>query len=557
MPIMSVGGCSQVSLLMNNTLTAGTRSTAIRNNSYCPTTAPGRIIDLSFVAPSSVTASEPVLPSTPSRFTGPVIELTALTGVAIQRAIDSAASHYATVQSVVYLRPGDYQVASTITIPKNVKIGLMGDHPFWAFTGASRLIWTGTGAGPMLRLEGPSKASISDLHIHGSNSAQGILVDNADQPGGRVFMHQANTGEQYSGYACLVDGLDYTKVEAWDYRLACTDYMTKVIGGPLTAAGQATTSCMNIWGANVMGGGSTTHPFFDVANGGRLLETDNWGESNPRQPYVNLTSASAGSITLQGYKIQYHTAGVGTTPTFIFDGFSGNASVMGMFTNNAVVSIGGSSAEQNVLFAGMSFDHFDVYSSSASVTATQGKSAIINCGYDYFGNQINGGDTAACHGANKPGDCYGHSANNAMPEIGNAVNDTAWLRGMMAQSQSNHPMSDLAPTPDGATDVKLWRVSFGHCNTVIQIKGGPTPVVLDRASRGSTNRPGTTVVKVMPIEGRVVFPEHASKVTLFDYQGRMIAAFPVLSAHDRNMAVEAMATRFARRQMVVRVEIGR
>ena len=72
-----------------------------------------------------------------------------------------------------------------IVIPANTDLQIVGDG------GASMILWTGSGAGPIFRLAGPSKATLRDFYANGVNIADGIVVENADQPGSRVFMEQS------------------------------------------------------------------------------------------------------------------------------------------------------------------------------------------------------------------------------------------------------------------------------------------------------------------------------------------------------------------------------
>jgi len=93
----------------------------------------------------------------------------------------------------------------------NSGIQIIGDGSY------SQLGWAnGSSAGPVMRLQGPSKVILRDFEVSGAaNTADGIEVNNADQPGSRVFMEQANAS--LSRTSLLVDGLDYTNVELHDF----------------------------------------------------------------------------------------------------------------------------------------------------------------------------------------------------------------------------------------------------------------------------------------------------------------------------------------------------
>jgi hypothetical protein len=513
--------------LIGNTFTSGTPETVVgvKNNSAG---FKAEILDNRIVDPSEIDAAEPALLSCPARFTGPVYHPSEKTGEAVQAAIDEAAAAHPDEPSVVFLTPGEYSVNATIVVPPNVPVRIMGDFSFFSFAGSARLIWDGTTDGPVFRLDGPSKASVGDLYIHGANRAQGLLIDNADQPGGRVFMHQANSGQvtETGTYGVLVDGLDWTRVESWDHRITSDNGVSvKVIGGAATAAGQATTSCMNIWGTNVMqfGSGPEYGPFFDVAEGGRLLETDNWGEcGSGRIPYIKLTNASSGEMTIEGYKIQYHSNGMSSTiPTMIFDGFGGKAIVLGLDMANSIVEFAGDNAQQNVLFAGVNFSHnnaqVDSTKSTFTNTATQGQNVIMECSYDMLNN-------ASCSDPNNTA-CYSHMGADSISTVGGPTDE--WVRDMMAQARANHPTTSLDPTPAGATDVKLWRLSFGNCvGALLRIKADPAQTVKVPAM---SRRRGTAVsyTRTLSFAGKPDIPRSARTINLFDSQGKMVAALSV------------------------------
>jgi hypothetical protein len=67
-------------------------------------------------------------------------------------------------------------------------VQLIGDG---AAETATRLNWAGPEGGVVLRLEGPSRATLRDFYIHAPN-ARAIVVEDADQPGGRIFADQLN-----------------------------------------------------------------------------------------------------------------------------------------------------------------------------------------------------------------------------------------------------------------------------------------------------------------------------------------------------------------------------
>ena len=118
---------------------------------------------------------------------GPIIEVEAgADAAAIQAAINHAAA--CPTGAVVHLPMGTYSISQTLVVPPEVELQLVGDS---AGETGTRLNWTGRGPGPLLKLLGPSHATLRDLHLHAGNGSA-ILVEDADQPGGHIFADQLN-----------------------------------------------------------------------------------------------------------------------------------------------------------------------------------------------------------------------------------------------------------------------------------------------------------------------------------------------------------------------------
>ena len=110
----------------------------------------------------------------------------------------------------MHIQPGSYSINATLVVPAGSDLQIIGDGYY------SQLAWSGARTGPVMRLLGPSKATLRDFSVNGNrNSADGIEVDNADQPGSRVFMEQSNLSLSHTNL--FVDGLDYTNVELHDF----------------------------------------------------------------------------------------------------------------------------------------------------------------------------------------------------------------------------------------------------------------------------------------------------------------------------------------------------
>lgn len=204
-----------------------------------------------------------------------VIEVaTGADAAAIQAAIDQAVA-VAGKRPVVHLPKGNYTVNKTLVIPAGSDLQLVGDGP----ENATQLI--GSGIDPVIRVQGPSQATLRSFLVNGGNGAVGILAENCDQAGGRFFGEQLNASGFEYGF--VSDGLQQSQVELRD---AGHNGMQVVGGGPGT----------NAWVAIFSGASSRNRHhapgihLYDVQNDGRLFVRDIWYEGDSWS-LMNLTGS--------------------------------------------------------------------------------------------------------------------------------------------------------------------------------------------------------------------------------------------------------------------------
>jgi hypothetical protein len=112
-------------------------------------------------------------------------------------------------------------------------------------------------AGSVIRLQGPSKATLRDFSVTGNLiAADGIEVDNADQPGSRGFMDQAFLALSHANL--FVDGLDHANVELHDFYHSSTVLRSgtaslNVTAGPYAAQGLWQGGITNIFAGDSSG----------------------------------------------------------------------------------------------------------------------------------------------------------------------------------------------------------------------------------------------------------------------------------------------------------------
>ena len=227
----------------------------------------GRFTELDNKSVPAATIADVKVAPTPfvARSDRTVIEVAAgADAVAIQTAIDRAMTLKGQ-RPVVHLPKGNYTLKQTLVVPAGCDLQLVGDGP----ENATQLF--GSGVDPVIRVSGPAQATFRNLLVNAGNSAVGILMEQGDQPGGRIFGEQLNvTGFQYGFVA---DGLKQTHVELRD----AGHNGLQVIGG-----GTGTQSWVQLFA-----GASSRHRhhqagihLYDVQHDGRLLVRDIWYEGD-------------------------------------------------------------------------------------------------------------------------------------------------------------------------------------------------------------------------------------------------------------------------------------
>ena len=177
----------------------------------------------------------------------------------------------------MHLPKGSYSIGTTLSVPANADLQIVGDGT------NSQLNWSGVAGGTILRMNGPSRAILRDfIRANGGNAANGIAIENADQPGARVYLEGFVT-EPPMQTTLLADGLTSTVVElhgGYPMNDSQSLYVCRGVGG-------AGNSVVAIFGAST-GSNAHTFPLWDVQNGGRMLVEDTWFEG-PNSRAVRLS----------------------------------------------------------------------------------------------------------------------------------------------------------------------------------------------------------------------------------------------------------------------------
>lgn len=382
---------------------------------------------------------------------------------AIQLIINQAAL-LAGTRPIVHFPHGKFNITSTLIIPAGADMQLVGDGD-----GANLctwLWWTGSTSGPVIKIEGPSKVTLRDFSIYGNNIATNILMENVDQTGARVFMHQVEV--HYNQSNLFVNGLDKAHVLAYNSRFSASSVKSiNVVGGPLAAAGSSRTIIYGglAWENNL------SH---EVSNGANLLVRDVWYESLHDGPYLNLSGS--GTFTLDGSHVTSPRASL--IPQMSLSGFTGKATVLNSYMQDTVAINGNGSGTQ---FLGLGV----VFSDNTSV--------ILPGSTSYINNTASpAGDVRSFNS---------RSYNNpdlAIPRSGSfAVNDTGQPDSLfiatMINSARNVHAQVLNSLPNGVSDIRLYRVwsYYGAQGMEIKAAASLPPDYFRTVAAGNWNNTST------------------------------------------------------------------
>jgi hypothetical protein len=275
-------------------------------------------IDEKVVDPATIDGKPSELPGTPPNRKRSVVEVAAgADTAALQKALDAAAARKGE-RPVVHLPMGKYKVERTLTVPGGCDVQIIGDG---ASEIATVLQWAGKADEPLLRLAGPARATLRDLQIQ-AGEGTGILVEDCDQDGGRVFADQLNiTGT--SPNAKPADGLLVDGVERADVQLhncqggTFMERWLHVVGGPQRRQGKPASGQVSVF----CGATGTSDTPYTVEKGGRLVVRTVYHEiSGDSAQAIQL--ADAGTLAIDSTRFSYQTAA--ERPLIGLDGFRGD-----------------------------------------------------------------------------------------------------------------------------------------------------------------------------------------------------------------------------------------
>ena len=385
-----------------------------------PLKSNGRLtaIDDRIVARNTIAPAEPSLPPPPSNLRRQVFEVPPGSDVYDIQNLIIAAARQNGRRPVVHIRAGTYSISETITIPVG-DIQLVGDGY------GTILRWAAAGAGPVLRIKGPTTATLREIQIDGGGRADGVVVENADQPGSRVYMDQAQlrSGRRTN---LRIRGLDHTNVQLENIGFAYSPdaVSIEVTGGPLLAGGSSTSGRTNIFS----GASSGNRISFDVSGGAKVLVRDLWYESGAGPGFATIHDRAV--VTIDGARIS--SPANGAVAAIAVKDLKGRVAVLSSHIDDRV-SVSGDGAQSMV----MGLAVFAEQKSSGyflNLAAPPARAVLINS------RQL----------SILPGLRSAASTN-----VG--VADTVFIRNMIGHARGEMP-APLTTLPAGVTDARFFRV---------------------------------------------------------------------------------------------------
>jgi hypothetical protein len=396
-------------------------------------TANGRLlaIDDRVVVPAAIHAPEPALPDTPRSRGRMVFEVPAGAGAAaIQQTIDTAATSGGS-RPIVHLPYGTYSIAATLTIPPS-DLQLVGD-------GASRLRWTGQGRGPVIRLESPSRATLRELEIDGAGKADGLVAEDVDQEGARVYLEgvQLRRGRETN---LLVERISRAELELVDVGHAYSDngVSVKVAGGKATI---------------FSGASSANRLTYEVSDGGSLLVRDTWYEGLAPNGFASVHGRAV--FTMQGSRVASPADGV--APAFRITDLDGRVALLTTHIDDRIVVEGdGSRAEVLALGAFREYRDSPFLSGppASSGRAARSGSAIVALSRQRAKTQ-------------------GRFSRGSIPIPDSENPGAEFVRRLLGPARERVTPLPLTRVSAGAADIRLFRVRVDHGLNNIRLAGAP------------------------------------------------------------------------------------
>jgi hypothetical protein len=279
--------------------------------------------------------------------------------------------------------------------------------------------------------------------LSGNGRANGLVIENADQPGARVYTQELRFGfEPGVEHAVIADGLTHTDIQMHGACVIVTGTSPAIT---VVGIGRPGTGRVALFGAMLGMESQRVPTMFDVVSGGRLFVQDAWYEA-PGPETIRL--AHEGTFTFWNGHLSARQNSP-AKPYVTLDGFNGDAT-----------------------FSGVALDQLGKPGHNIEVANETGQTRALFLGItgqypDYFYRRGFGGQIGfTLNTWDLPGDTV---SLRFLPERGET--SVPFVRTMLAQARATQPAS---PTPlgRGITDVRIQRVLFKQTPTALHVKSG-------------------------------------------------------------------------------------
>ena len=423
------------------------------------------VVDTSaIVVPDTIT-----LPGAPQNMQRKIFEVAQGTGNdanEIQSKIDSAALEPVGTKPVVHIPFGFYTVKTTLTVPANSDMQIIGDGLGTGTNATTSLAWGGNQTGPLMLCLGPSRVTIKDLLLNvpyaSYDGPEALEIEDADQVGGRIFGDQFNAGGPQWTQPCDI-GIWSNGIENSDITMICfypgfgNTAMVQATGGTVLSSGGNTNGQISL----LAGATGDCQNLFNVTDGGRIDAEGMWNEGDWARTsgLINLSNTSGKlSIACMSWNLLQLTY-----PMINTNNFSGTFTLLLNHINQepqAYMPMTGDGANCNIL--GAYNDWGQSNKIGGTTDSTWRDSTLPAANTDFIGNtSFNGALNVVVS-----------KVQNILPDSNSILNELSQLREVRTD-----PPNDM---PTGVTDVKLFRVAAwgtqGHVAAEFNTVGSPTGI---------------------------------------------------------------------------------
>lgn len=300
----------------------------------------------------------------------------------------TAAAESTSSNPVVHLPKGKFLLNKTVVVPAGRPLQIVGDS---GSENGTVIQWHGQGPGPGFKLKGPSRVTLRDLSFAFAGSgADALVIENSDQPGGRIYCDQVLCGGNDASKRCdvaiLVDGVEQSDVT---YLNGGWGEFTRggvvVKGGPLRKSGGIADGQVSL----LLGAlGNNESRLIDVQDGGQVVACGFRDETPKPGALLDLGPGSFGSISIMGMS---WAATPSTTQAFIIlDAFKGTLAYVGNYVGSGYADnegsfffrVSGNGRESRVLCTANEFTSLhstNVANVWRDSSAPRAEAVLLNC----------------------------------------------------------------------------------------------------------------------------------------------------------------------------------